>query len=110
LCGGYHGLYVILVSVSKRIIEIEGQRGILQIMMVLHRNGELLYGKLYNNRPFIEISNNSTAKRALTILLRNGLINEREREQGNAKLYCLTDKGRRFAGLINQIEELLEEI
>jgi DNA-binding MarR family transcriptional regulator len=101
---------VILVSVSKRIIEIEGQRGILQIMMVLHRNGELLYGKLYNNRPFIEISNNSTAKRALTILLRNGLINEREREQGNAKLYCLTDKGRRFAGLINQIEELLEEI
>ena len=101
---------MILVSVSKRIIEIEGQRGILQIMMVLHRNGELLYGKLYNNRPFIEISNNSTAKRALTILLRNGLINEREREQGNAKLYCLTDKGRRFAGLINQIEELLEEI
>ena len=100
---------MILVTVSKRIIEIEGQRGILQIMMVLQRNGELLYGKLYNNRPLVEISNNSTAKRALTILLRHGLIDERERERGNAKLYCLTDKGRRFATLIKQMEELLEE-
>jgi DNA-binding HxlR family transcriptional regulator len=100
---------VVLVTVSKRIVEIEGQRGILQITMLLHRNGELLYGKLYNNRPFIEISNNSTARRALTILLRYGLIKERERKQGNAKLYCLTDKGRRFASLINQMEELLEE-
>jgi hypothetical protein len=57
------------MTASKKIIEIEGQRGALQIMLVLQRNGEILYGKLYNNKPLIKISNNSTAKRALELLL-----------------------------------------
>ena len=65
------------MTVSKKLIEMEGQRGILQIMLVLQRNGEILYGKLYNNKPLVEISNNSTAKRALALLLKHNLINER---------------------------------
>lgn len=65
------------MSINHKIIEIEGQRGVLQIMMVLQRNGELLYGRLYNNSPLVEISNNSTAKRALEKLLRYDLIHER---------------------------------
>jgi len=94
---------------SKNIIDIEGQRGVLQIISVLHRNGELLYSKLYNNKPFIEISNNSTAKRALEKLIKYSLIVERVADGGNAKYYCLTDKGKRFANLINKMEKLLEE-
>ena len=94
---------------NKIIKEIEGQRGILQIIFVLNRNGELLYSKLYNNKPLIEISNNSTAKRALEKLLKYSLINERIADGGNAKYYCLTDKGKRFAALINKMGKILEE-
>jgi predicted transcriptional regulator len=94
---------------SKKIKEIEGQRGILQIISVLHRNREVLYSKLYNNKPLIEISNNSTAKRALEKLIKYGLINERVADGGNAKYYCLTNKGKRFAILINNMEKILEE-
>ena len=97
------------MTVNKKIIEIEGQRGILQILLVLQRNGEILYGKLYDNKPFVEISNNSTAKRALKILLRHHLIYERGIERGKAKYYRLTDRGTRFADLINVMEKILEE-
>ncbi|UCD14203.1 MAG: hypothetical protein JSW60_01975 [Thermoplasmatales archaeon] len=97
------------MTVSKKLIEIEGQRGILQIMLVLQRNGEILYGKLYNNKPFVEISNNSTAKRALALLLKHHLINERERDDRKAKYYRLSDKGIRIATLINKMEKILEE-
>lgn len=97
------------MSINHKIIEIEGQRGILQIMMVLQRNGELLYGKLYNNSPLVKISNNSTAKRALEKLLKNNLIRERVIEGGKAKYYRLTDKGKRFAILIGKMEKILEE-
>ena len=95
--------------INNKIKEIEGQRGILQIISVLHRNGEVLYSKLYNNKPLIEISNNSTAKRALELLLKYSLINERIVDGGNAKYYCLTDKGKRFAVIINRMEKILEE-
>ena len=94
---------------SKKIKGIEGQRGILQIISVLNRNGELLYSKLYNNKPLVEISNNSTAKRALEKLIKYSLIRERVADGGNAKYYCLTDKGKRFAILINEMEKILEE-
>lgn len=94
---------------SKEIKEIEGQRGILQIIYVLHENGELLYSKLYNNKPLIEISNNSTAKRALEKLLKYSLINERIIDGGNAKYYCLTAKGKRFAALLDKMGKILEE-
>ena len=91
--------------VNKKIIEIEGQRGILQIILVLQRNGEILYGKLYDNKPLVEISNNSTAKRALKILLKHDLINARETKGSKARYYRLTDKGTRFASLINEMEK-----
>lgn len=94
---------------NKKIIEIEGQRGILQIISILHRNKEVLYGKLYNNKPFVEISNNSTAKRALEKLLQLNLIHERVVERGKARYYRLTDKGNRFALLIDKMEKILEE-
>jgi predicted transcriptional regulator len=97
------------MTASKKIIELEGQRGALQIMLVLQRNGEILYGKLYNNKPLIKISNNSTAKRALELLLKHDLINERGIDGGKAKYYRLTDKGTRFANHISEMEKILEE-
>ena len=97
------------MTFNKSIKEIEGQRGLFQIMLVLHRNGELLYGKLYNNKPLVEISNNSTAKRALEVLLNKGLVKERIKDGSKAKYYSLTDKGKRFANLISKMEKILEE-
>jgi DNA-binding PadR family transcriptional regulator len=75
----------------------------------LHKNGEVLYSKLYNNKPFVEISNNSTAKRALEKLLKYSLIQERVANGGNAKYYRLTEKGKRLALLVNKMEKILEE-
>jgi predicted transcriptional regulator len=97
------------MAISKKIVEIEGQRGVLQIISVLQRNGEILYGRLYDNKPLIEISNNSTAKRALHILLKYKLIYEREIKGGKARYYRLTTKGTRFANLIGEMEKILEE-
>ena len=98
-----------MVANKKKIIELEGQRGVLQIILLLQKNRELLYGKLYNNKPHVEISNNSTARRALELLLKHNLIYEREVERGKAKYYRLTDKGKRFASLINSRGKILEE-
>ncbi|MGF3554453.1 MAG: hypothetical protein ACQXXF_04160 [Thermoplasmatota archaeon] len=75
----------------------------------MHKNGEVLYSKLYNNKPFVEISNNSTAKRALEKLLKYSLIQERVANGGNAKYYRLTEKGKRLALLVNKMEKILEE-
>jgi len=98
------------MPINPKIKEIEGKRGGLQIPLVLHQNGEIIYSKLYNNKPLIEISNNSTAKRALQILLKYNLIVERNGENGSKALYYrLTTKGKRFAELIREMEKLLEE-
>ena len=97
------------LATSKTLVEIEGQRGVLQIIMVLHEKGELLYGNLYNNKPLVEISNNSTAKRALGILLKQKFIREKIVRSRKAKYYCLTEKGERFAKLLVKMEQLLEE-
>ncbi len=78
-------------------------------MSVLHRNGEVLYSKLYNNKPLVEISNNSTAKRALEKLIKYSLISERVADGGNARYYRLTEKGKRLAILINKMEKILDE-
>jgi predicted transcriptional regulator len=101
-----YGLEV--MTVSKKIIELEGQRGALQIMLALQKNGEILYGNLYNNRSLVEISNNSTAKRALELLLRHGLIIQRSFEGKKAIYYRLTKKGERCARLISEMESILE--
>ena len=95
--------------INKKIIEIEGQRGILQIMLVLHNNGEMLYGNLYNNKPHVEISNNSTAKRAIEILMKHKLIYQKEIKGKKAFYYCLTSKGNRFAKCIQDMEKVLTE-
>ncbi len=98
------------MPINPKIKELEGQRGVLQIPLVLHQNGEILYGKLYNNKPLIEISNNSTAKRALQLLIKHNLVMERSNGNGSKAIYYrLTDKGKKFAKLIKEIEKLLEE-
>lgn len=94
---------------NKKIVELEGQRGILQILLALQQNGEILYSNLYNNKSLVEISNNTTAKRALELLLRHGLIYQRPFEGRKAIYYRLTDKGQRFAQLVNEMERLLGE-
>jgi predicted transcriptional regulator len=98
-----------MTSNKKKIIEFEGQRGVLQIILLLQKNKELLYGKLYNNKPHVEISNNSTAKRAINVLKKNNLIIERKVDNGNGKYYRLSEKGKRFARFINRMELMLEE-
>jgi predicted transcriptional regulator len=86
----------------------EDQRGTLQIILALQQNGEILYGNLYNNKALVEISNNSTAKRALDLLLKHGLIGQRPFEGKKAIYYRLSKKGEQFAQLINEIESLLQ--
>ncbi len=98
------------MTVNKKIVEIEGQRGILQIILTLQKNGEVLYANLYNNKALVEISNNTTAKRALDLLLRHGLISQRAFEGRKAIYYSLTPKGQRFANHLMQIEQILEEL
>ena len=98
------------MTVNKKIIELEGQRGALQIMLALYQNGEILYANLYNNKPLVEISNNSTAKRALDVLLRHGLVSQRDADgKRKATYYSLTDKGQRIAKLIIEIADLLND-
>ncbi len=95
------------MPVNRKIIDLEGQRGTLQIILALQQNGEILYGNLYNNKSLVEISNNSTAKRALDVLLRHGLIVQKPYEGKKAIYYRLSKKGERFAKLLNDIESLL---
>ena len=97
------------MTMSKNIVEIEGQRGVLQIMLFLQQNNEMLYGKLYNNRPHLEISNNSTAKRAIDILKKYNLIYQKEAEGKKAIYFCLTEKGKRFSKCINNMQKILNE-
>jgi DNA-binding HxlR family transcriptional regulator len=97
------------MTINKKIIELEGQRGILQIILTLQKNGEVLYAHLYNNKSLVEISNNTTAKRALDLLLRHGLISQRAFEGRKAIYYRLTPKGERLAHLISEMEQVLEE-
>ena len=96
------------MTCSKKLIEIEGQRGIFQITIVLQKNGEVLYGNLYNNKSLVEISNNITAKRALDLLLRHGFISQRAFEGRKAIYYRLTPKGERFARLVTEMEQILD--
>ncbi len=96
------------MPINKKIVELEGQRGTLQILLALQQNGELLYGNLYNNKSLVEISNNSTAKRALDLLLKHGLIEQRPFEGKKAIYYRLSKKGERFAQLINEMQSILE--
>ena len=97
------------MTVNRKIVELEGQRGIMQIMLTLKKNGEVLYGQLYNNKTLVEISNNSTAKRALDLLMRHGLISQRPFEGKKAIYYRLTPKGERFAQLITEMEQILDD-
>jgi predicted transcriptional regulator len=97
------------MTVNRKLIELEGQRGILQIVLCLQKNGEVLYANLYNNKSLVAISNNTTAKRALDLLLRHGLITQRPFEGRKAIYYRLTPKGERFAHLVSQMEQILEE-
>jgi DNA-binding HxlR family transcriptional regulator len=96
------------MPINRKIIELEGQRGTLQIMLALQKYGEILYGNLYNNKSLVEISNNYTAKRALDVLLRYGLVVQKPYEGKKAIYYRLSKKGERFAKLLNEIESLLE--
>ncbi len=97
------------MGTNNIIKEIEGQRGILQIVLYLQQNGETISGKLYNNHPDIEISNNSTCSRALKVLIKNKVIKKRKATKNRAIYYSLTPKGEKIAKCLNDIEELLSQ-
>ena len=97
------------MCVNENIVEIEGQRGILQIILTLHKNGETISCNLYNNPPKIKISNNSTSRRAIKILKKHKLIQKRKSKKNRAIYYKLTDKGNKFAECIITMEKILNE-
>lgn len=97
------------MCINDNIIEIEGQRGILQIVLTLHENGETVSGELYNNSPKVKISNNITAKRAIKILQKHNLIKERCHKRNKGIYYKLTQKGKKFAECILTMEKILNE-
>ncbi len=97
------------MAINEKLIEIEGQRGIFQILVYIHQNGEILSGKLYNNKPDIRISNNTTAKRALEILIKHELVYKKDNTTNRAIYYSLTDKGSKFCECLKQIEKILGE-
>ncbi|MEF8847793.1 MAG: hypothetical protein V5A68_01510 [Candidatus Thermoplasmatota archaeon] len=97
------------MRINEKLVEIEGQRGTLQIARCLIDNGETLYCHLYDNNPMVKISNNSTAKRALNILQKHELVKKRKSQKRRAIYYKLTKKGERFAKLIMEIEKVLNE-
>lgn len=90
------------------ILDIEGQRGFFQILLLLNEHKEMFQSQLYNNRPHVSISNNITASRALDLLLKYKLVVEKKKAGSNAKLYMLTDKGRDCAKLIIELQHLLD--
>ncbi|MEF8879072.1 MAG: winged helix-turn-helix transcriptional regulator [Candidatus Thermoplasmatota archaeon] len=98
------------MCINKNIIEIEGQRGILQIILTLHENGETVSGELYNNSPKIKISNNTTAKRAIKILQKHNLVKKRISNKNRAIYYKLTHKGEEIAECIHTMEKILKEL
>lgn len=97
------------MPINNLIKEMEGQRGLLQIILFLQTNGETISGKLYNNPPEIKISNNSTATRALQILLKNQIIKKRQSKKTRAIYYSLTKKGEKIALCLKDIEKLLSQ-
>jgi len=97
------------MAVQKQLLEIEGQRGILQILLVLKENGDTLTVKLYNNPSIINISNNVTAKRALDILLKYELVRQRREKGKRAVYYCLTEKGKKFTSHVCILQKILTE-
>jgi hypothetical protein len=89
------------------IVDIEGQRGFFQILLNLYERQRLLQCHLYNNKPHILISNNATAVRALSLLLKYDLVHEKKKEGSNAKYYQLTSKGKECAKICIELQELL---
>lgn len=89
--------------------EIEGQRGFFQILLYLNEESEVLQSHLYNNKPKIAISNNSTATRAIALLKKYKLVVEKKMERSNARYYLLTSKGRTCAQLLTQLQESIEQ-
>ena len=98
------------MAINEKLIELEGQRGIFQILIFLHQNGEMISGRLYNNKPEINISNNITANRALEILLKHDLICKKEMDNNRAIYYCLTVRGSKICKCIRDMEKILDDI
>ena len=94
---------------NKKIIEIEKQRGLMQILLVLHNNGETMFGKLYCNKSLTDIGNNITAERAINVLMKHNLVNLRITKGSKAKYYSLTNKGVCLANIIKEMDKILNE-
>jgi hypothetical protein len=95
------------MGTQECIVDIEGQRGFFQIILSLYENPEMLQSQLYNNRPYISISNNSTAIRAIGLLVKYHLVEEKKKDGSNAKYYRLTKKGQDCAKLLLDLQDLL---
>lgn len=93
-----------------RIIDIEGQRGFFQILLLLYEHSEVIQSQLYNNKPNILISNNATAIRAINLLKKCGLVEEKKRKKNNKKYYSLTEKGIECAELFIQFQTQINDV
>lgn len=90
------------------IVNVEGQRGFFQILILLHRKNELLQSQLYNNKPDISISNNETAMRAINLLMKYGLVREKRKKKNNGKYYSLTEQGQICANHFIQFQKQID--
>lgn len=97
------------MSKENWIVDVEGQRGFFQILILLHRKKELLQSQLYNNKPDISISNNATAIRAIRLLTKYGLVKEKRRKKNNGKYYSLTKQGQICANLFIQFQKQIDD-
>lgn len=92
------------------IDEIDGQRGYLKILLHLKEKKFTNVRELYGQ---IGISH-SGAYSALSKLLSHGLVEEKEewgkdRRGGKRKNYYLTDKGKKIADKLRDIEKIIED-
>lgn len=93
------------MQISKKLIELEYQRGTLQVLLFLFRNGESNYSTVEENVPAAV----STVRRALKNIVNLELAELRTVAGAPTKFYKLISKGVQIAQKINEIEKILGE-
>ena len=81
------------------------KNNLFSILIYLYRNGRCMKSSLY------EISKTNTLPSKIAYLIEHGLITEDQRRfENNTKYIELTDKGRKIAQRIADIEDLMNDV
>lgn len=86
-----------------KFIELEQTKGVLETLMILYREG--------NKRPTYLIESVSASRetfyKIIKILAKHELIKKHFDEERDAVVWTLTEKGRKIAKHLNEIEKIL---